>query len=163
VIARKASGRMNARTKNIIRYSVLTVLILALAAMLIPNLPPARFVFHERLTFKIQVRDRATGSPVTNADVWILFEGVDLTNASPSWGASTEDRGTCDVAHGFEAKGVLGRSGQFDLTGRRLVVRAEGYRVWDRPLDSLFGETHEYYRAPRVLPYEVALEKTHGK
>jgi hypothetical protein len=127
--------------------------------MLVPALLPPRFLFHEFLTFKIRVTDHAVGSPVAKADVWILYDGVDLATVSSVPTGTTDAPGTCELMEGFTAKGIIGRSGQFDLTGRRLVVRASGYKLWERPLDSVFGRSRDYYKDPRVLSYEVALEK----
>jgi hypothetical protein len=150
---------MRQKTKKTIRYTAAGALILLLIAIAVPNFLPARFIFHEFLTFKIRVADHADDSPVPKAEVFIVYDSVDLASVSTHPETTTDAFGTREFMEGFEARGVLGRSGEFDLRGRRLVVRASGYKQWERPLESMFGSSRDYYKDPRVISYVVALEK----
>src|SRR5258706_282870 len=151
---------MRAKTKRVIFYAAGGLVILWLVGVLVPTLLPARFVFHEFLTIKIQVTDRATGLPVTDAEVWIRGKDTDITKALGLQGTMTDTNGMCEFQHGFEATGIGGRSGQFHIGDHSLlVVRAGGFRLWERPLDSVFGRSRDYYKDSRVLSYGVTLEK----
>ena len=151
---------MHTKTKRAILYAASALAILLLVGLLVPALLPARFVFHEFLTIKIQVTDKATGLPVAGAEVWIRGRDADITKALGLQGAMTDTNGMCEFQQGFEATGIVGRSGQFHIGDHSLlVVRASGFRLWERPLDTVFGRSRDYYKDSRVLSYAVTLEK----
>jgi hypothetical protein len=150
---------MRTKTKKVIWYTAAGVVLLGLAAMLLPALLPPQFLFHELLTLKVHVIDQTSGSPIAKADVWVIWKRTDFTKVSSVPSATTDVDGTCQFQEAFTAKGVIGHSGEFDLSGRRLVVRVSGYKLWDRPLDSVFGPSRDYYKDSRVLSCEVTLER----
>jgi hypothetical protein len=159
---RALSRRGDTRTKRkrVILYAGGGFVILLFVGLLVPALLPARFVFHESLTIKIRVTDKMAGKPVAGAEVWIRGKDMDISKALGLQGVITDANGMCEFQHGFEATGIVGRSGQFHIGDHSLlVVRAAGFRLWERPLDSLFGRSRDYYQEPRVLSYAVTLEK----
>jgi len=152
---------MGAKAKRVIFYSAGALAIVLLIAILIPNFVGSRFVFHEFLTIKVQVTDGASGAPVKGAEIWIRGKDVDIAKVLGLQGQITDTNGLCEFLHGFMATGTLGRSGKFHIGDRELlVVKATGFKLWQEPLDAVFGKSRDYYnKDARVLSCGVVLEK----
>src|SRR5881397_2665822 len=118
---------MYTKAKRVILYAAGGLVILLLVGLLVPALLLPRFVFHESLAIKIQVTDKASRNPISNAELWIRGRDADVTKALGLQGAMTDTNGMCEFQHGFRATGVLGRFGEFHISNRTLlVIKASG-------------------------------------
>ncbi len=150
---------MRTKKQTLIFYAIGGFLILLLVALAVPNFLPARFVGHELLTIQIHVTDQKTGQPVAHVQVRLLGRHEDVANPWRAAEAVTDAHGNCEFKKGFEATGVIGRSGQFHMSDQiLLVVRADGFKIWESPLATVFGPSRDYYKGSKVLAHIVSLE-----
>jgi 5-hydroxyisourate hydrolase-like protein (transthyretin family) len=149
---------MKTQKQTWIARGLIGLLLLLLVAVALPNFLPVRFVGHESLTIQLHVADRKTGRPVANAQVRLLGPGEDVASVLRPPDAVTDANGKCEFKQGFRATGTR-KSGQFHISDQiRLAVEADGFKLWQSPLATMFGPTRDYYKDSRVLTHSVSLE-----
>jgi len=152
---------MSTKARRIVFYIVSAVVILLLIAILVPNFVPARFTAHNAFTIKVHVTDATTGQPVNEGEVWVTWSDADAANA-PTWkGQLTDTNGMCEVLYLFEVRGTFGKPCRVPISDARLLqVKADGFRLWTKPLQTLFGKSRNYWNTNEwLLSCDVALEK----
>ena len=152
---------MNTKARRVIGYILVALVILLLLAIAVPNFIGARFVFHNAFTIKVHVTDAATGQPMNGAEVWVTWNDADAANA-PTWkGQMTDTNGMCEALYLFEVTGTFGKPCRVPISNARLLqVKADGFKLWTKPLQTLFGKSRDYWNTNEwLLSCEVALEK----
>ncbi len=131
-------------------YGVVAVIILLLmAAIVIPNFARARFTSSgEPLSFQVRVVAQDDSTPIQGAEVQIKaakeFTGAD---------------GYCRMVQAFPATGFAGRSGRCSLYGT-LRVAAPGFVTWEKDLASLFGASYDYFNRGTQITHVVTLKRS---
>ena len=152
---------MSTKARRVIGYILVSLVILLLTAIAVPNFIGARFVLHDFFTIKVRVTDAATGQPVSGAEVWVRWNDTDATNV-PTWKAQmTDTNGMCELLDPFEVTGMAGRPCRVPVSAAQLLqVRADGFKLWTKPLQTLFGTSRNFWNTNEwLLSCNVALEK----
>jgi hypothetical protein len=145
------------------KWPLLLVRVMVYAALLglaravlvdLPNMMRPRFVSEgEPIHFRLQVRDGRTGAPMPEARI-----EFGPTCSLQHLMAETGPDGCCILTNWFPARGIWFRSGECEFYGVCRVAAA-GFREWESPVVSLFGERHDYFTKGTSLDLDVRMSR----
>ena len=132
---------------------LLLLVVIVLLTLAIPQLTRARFTGHMDTTVQVHVSDQVTGKPIP------CKVSITLSGNLPISRETTTTNGVHTMLIPFRAQGVAKGPFKLWIRNEMLVIQAEGYPPWKKPLRDLLGSSIEYDKTPPALACRVQLKK----